>query len=337
MILVTGGTGLIGSQLLFDLAKAGNKIRALKRTTSKMHILNRVFRGHEYLLANIDWKEGDVTDLLSLEDAMQGVQQVYHCAGMVSFISADFNAMMKINSTGTSNMVNMALHAGVKNFCHVSSTAALGRTEENSIVSENTFWKTSKNNSGYAISKYSGECEVWRSIEEGLNAFIINPSIVFGPGDMHTGSTALFGEVKNGLRFYPTGSSGFVDVRDVSKCMIELMQIKSHSERFIISSSNKTYREVIDHIADCFGKARPTIRVGKTLTEIGWRLESVRKIFSKTKPLVTKETARNGQQNWFYSNEKIKRTLAIEFIPVEEGIRNTCEIFLDEARNKKHY
>lgn len=334
MILVTGGTGLVGSQLLFDLTKAGNKVRALKRSSSDMNVLNRIFRGHEMLYQQIEWVEGDVTDIFSIEDAMQGVSHVYHCAGLISFRPSDFNLLMKVNIEGTANMVNMALDAGVENFCYVSSTAALGRAEENSMLTEKTSWKTSKHNSGYAISKYGAEREVWRGIEEGLNAFIVNPSIIFGPGDLHTGSTALFGEVWKGLKFYPTGSSGFVDVRDVSSCMIQLMKKNIRSERFIINAGNTSYQNVINHIADGFGKARPTIRVGKILTEVGWRLESARKFFSKSKPMITKETARNGQCTWLYSNEKIKKELGIDFISVQESIRNVCEIFSEELQNK---
>ena len=332
MILVTGGTGLVGSQLVFDLVKAGNKVRVLKRNASNMEILHRIFSGNENLLPFIEWAEGDVTDIFSLEDAMQDVKQVYHCAGLVSFLAADFQRLMKVNVEGTSNIVNLALENGVEKFCHVSSTASLGRSEENVIITEKTFWKTSAYNSGYSISKYGAEREVWRAIEEGLNAFIVNPSIVIGPGNLHSGSTALFGEIRKGLKFYPTGSSGFVDVRDVSKCMIMLMQGQVHSERFIINAENSSYREVMNLIADSFGKPRPAIRVGHLLREIGWRAEMIRKVFSKSKPMITRETARNGQCSWLYSNEKIKKTLGFEFISMKDSIERTSNIFLKEMK-----
>lgn len=331
MIFVTGGTGLVGAQLLFDLTTAGQQVRAMKRSSSRMNIVNRVFRGHETMLSQIEWVEGDITDLFSIEDALRGAKQVYHCAGLVSFVSSDYRRLMKINIEGTANMVNMALEKGAERFCYVSSTAALGRAEENLMLTEKSFWKTSKYNSGYAISKYGAEREVWRGIEEGLNAFIVNPSIIIGPGNLHSGSTALFGAVRKGLKYYTNGSSGFVDVRDVSRCMIQLMEKDIRDERFIINSENISYQDVINHIADYFGKKRPTIAVGTFLSEIGWRAEGVGKFFSKTRPMITKETARNGQRVWLYSNEKIKKTLGIEFIPVKEGIKNVCDIFLKEA------
>jgi dihydroflavonol-4-reductase len=334
MILVTGGTGLVGSQLLFDLVKKGKQVRALKRNTSSLSLVNRIFRGHEHELRKIEWVEGDVTDLFSLEDAMKDIAEIYHCAALVSFHRSDFKRLLKTNSEGTANMVNMAMERGVQGFCYVSSTAALGRSEENKMLTEKTVWKTAKANSGYAISKYGAEREVWRAIEEGLPAFIVNPSIIIGPGDLHSGSTALFGEVRKGLKFYPTGSSGFIDVRDVTACMIQLMEKKSFGERYILNAENISYHDVISCIADGFAKSRPTIRVGHLLSEIGWRVESARKILSKQKTMITKETARNGQYNWIYSNEKVKKELGVEFISVKDAVLYTCRLFLETEEAK---
>lgn len=335
MILVTGGTGLVGSQLLFDLTIAGHRVRALKRVSGSMDVLHRVFREYEELLQHIEWVEGDITDLFSLEDAFDGISQVYHSAALVSFHASDYHRLMKINAEGTANMINMALAYQVEKFCFVSSAASLGKVKEKEILTENSSWKISKYNSAYGISKYGAEREVWRGMEEGLQAVIVNPSIILGPGLLDSGSTALFGEVKKGLKFYPVGSSGFVDVRDVTKCMIQLMEKNIFSERFIINSENTSYREVINEIADCFGLARPTIRIGKMVSEIGWRAEAVRNIFSRSKSMVTKETIRNGQHDWLYSNEKIKRVLGVEFIPVKKSINETIG-FLMTGKRAQH-
>jgi len=334
MILVTGGTGLIGSRLLFDLATAGKTVRALKRGSGSTGLVERLFRGREDLLRRLEWVEGDVTDIFSLEDALQDVTEIYHCAALVSFQSSDSRRMMKINSEGTGNMVNLSLEKGVKRFCHVSSTAALGRSEEGALITEKTSWRHSPFNSPYAISKHSAEREVWRGVEEGLPAFIVNPSIVLGPGHLNSGSSALFGEVWKGLKFYTTGTSGFVDVRDVSECMIRLMENEVQAERYILSAENTTYRDVINKMARGFGKPEPFIHVGKVLSEIGWRAEALRTFFSRTPSMITKETARNGQRFWNYSNDKIKRELGFEFRPVSQSIADTCRIFLEDKKYK---
>lgn len=327
MIFVTGGTGIVGARVLFDLTMAGNKVRALRRASSNDDILRMVFRGMEHLMGNIEWKEGDVADVVDVEEALKGVAEVYHCAAKVSFHGDDRRELMRVNVGGTANMVNCALDSGVKKFCHVSSIAALGRVEEGKMMDENVFWKASKYNSAYAISKYGAEREVWRGMEEGLNAVIVSPSIIIGPGNWRTGSSAMFRQVWNGMKYYSEGVNGFVDVRDVSKSMLALMQKNIAGERFIVSSENCSYREIFNWIADSFHKPRPAIKVNKMLSEIGWRAEALRSSLIQKAPFITKETARNSQLKWYYSNEKIKESLGINFIPVQKSIEDCAGIF----------
>jgi dihydroflavonol-4-reductase len=179
MILVTGGTGLVGSHLLYDLTRSGKNVRVLKRMNSNVSTVKKVFSYYtpdpELLLNKIEWVDADLLDVYSLIEAMDGVTEVYHCAAMVSFEKKHQAEMMKINVEGTSNMVNAALEKGVKKFCHVSSIASLGRVENGGLTSEETFWKSSPDNSNYSISKYGAEREVWRAAEEGLNVVIVNP------------------------------------------------------------------------------------------------------------------------------------------------------------------
>ena len=255
-------------------------------------------------------------------------------AAFVSFFPNDRKRMLKVNGEGTGNMVNMALKKNVKRFCHVSSTAALGRVAGEKFVDENAWWRTSKENSNYAISKYSGEREVWRGIEEGLSGFIINPSIIIGPGNWNTGSTQMFSQVWKGLSFYTEGNSGFVDVRDVSKIALMLMEKGISNERYILNSENCTYRYVFDQIAECFGRKKATIKVTPLMAEIGWRTETVKSWITNGKPMITKETARNSLRHWDYSNEKIKKEIGIDFIPIEKSVKDACEYFLRDVNEE---
>jgi dihydroflavonol-4-reductase len=328
MILVTGGTGLLGAQLLLDLTKSGKKVRALKRATSSLATVHLLFAEQRHLLDNIEWVDGDVTDYFSVQDAMQGVTEVYHCAAMVSFHQRDRKQMMKVNSDGTAHLVNAAMEAGVQKFCHVSSVAAIGRGEEGKMIDENNVWKISKYNSNYAISKYSAEREVWRAMEEGLNAVIVNPTIIIGAGDWKTGSSQMFGQMGKGFRFYSEGENGFVDATDVNRCMMALMDRNRFGQRFIIVSENLTYREVFNMIADSLKKRRPSIRVNKFLSNLGWRLEVVRSFIIRNQPLITKETAESSQLRWTYSNKKIKQELGIEFMPIKDSVERTTRLFV---------
>lgn len=335
MILVTGGTGLVGARLLYDLTASGKKVRAMRRAGSSSRIVDMAFDENPSLKNNIEWVQCDVTDVYDVAEAMDGAEEIFHCAAKLSFHPSDYREMMKVNVQGTANMVNTALENGVQRFCHVSSIAALGRVEENKVMNESVVWKTSSNNSMYAVSKYGGEREVWRAMEEGLNGVIVNPAIVIGPGDWKTGSSAMFGQLWNGLKFYSSGVNGFVDVRDVTRCMITLTEKKISGQRFILSADNCSYRQVFNAIADGLGKPRPSVSVGKFLSELGWRAEALRSFFARKQPFITKETARNSQHKWFYSNEKIKKETGIEFIPIEKSAADTAKIFMKYFAGRK--
>ena len=334
MILVTGGTGLVGSHLLLELCRKGKKVRALHRPGSSHAQVERVFSSAPELMQQIEWFEGDINDVYSVLEAMDGVEEVYHAAGLISFVPSDNNRMMKVNIEGTANMVNMALEKGIKRFCHFSSVAAIGRSEEGLEINEKTVWKTSSLNSNYAISKYGAEREVWRAVEEGLNAVIVNPTIIFGPGNWDSGSAKMFMEVWKGLRFYTTGSTGFVDVRDVASAAVRLMEKGVSAQRYILNSENLPYKKIFETIAEHLHKKKPSIRVSPLLGEIAWRGIAFSHLFSKKKPLITRETTRNAQKNWKYSNEKIVKETGIQFIPIADSIADTCRVFLSEFESR---
>ena len=293
-----------------------------------MALLQRTFG--DQVPGFIEWVPGDINDIESLEDAMEGIREVYHCAGLVSFLSSDYRRLMKINVEGTANVVTAALNTGIRRRCHVSSTAALGRSEENTPITEETSWKNSRHNSSYAISKFLGECEVWRGMEEGLEAFVVNPSIVLGAGNMDSGSAALFGAVKRGMPFYPTGSSGFVDVRDVSRCMIGLMDKGANSSRYILNGGNYSYKEVLDAIAHGFGVRPPSFPVSAWMGELAWRGVTLFRLMGGGPSMLTRETVRNGRRHWLYSNDKIRAELGIEFTPLRQTAADTCQMLLEK-------
>src|SRR5665647_1618417 len=227
MILVTGGTGLVGSYLLYELTRKGHKVKALLRPGKKSYETRKLFNclsaENEHLIDQVEWVEGDVLDPFSLQQAMQGVEYVYHCAAMISFNPRELKAMLAVNVEGTANIVNASIENGIKKLCHVSSIASLGQAEKGEMIDEMAKWKTSHINSGYAISKYGGEREVWRGIEEGLNAVIVNPSVIIGAGCHRKATNKLFHNIENFLPYYISGINGYVDIRDVVNAMIILM------------------------------------------------------------------------------------------------------------------
>jgi len=330
--LVTGATGLLGMRIVFDLLKSGQEVKALRRKKSNLKVVKKVFRFYdkevgENLFEKINWVEGDVMDIGSLETAMKDVDHVYHCAAVVSFHPKDFEEMYKVNQKGTENVVNLSIDCGVKHLCHISSIAAIGRSKIGQEINEKTEWASSKFNSNYAISKYSSEREVWRGIEEGLSATILNPGIIFGAGSTGKSSASLFSAVNDGLKFHTAGSGSFVDARDVSKVAMRSVKEKINRERYILVSENKPMREIFHYIAENMGKTPPKYFAGKFLLGLGWRVSAVKDFIFGTKSPLTKESARAASTGFDFNNEKAKNKFGIKFIPCQESIAFFAEFY----------
>ena len=337
MIFITGCTGLVGSHLVAELVKSQQStvnsqqstVKLLCRKNSDLSLLNNVLSryGINEIPANVEFVYGDVLDYDILESAMKDVDEVYHCAAVVSFDPSDKGSLMRVNVEGTKNMVNAALHCKVNKFCHVSSIAALGRALEGESIDEESPWTRSKNNSVYSNSKHEAEMEVWRGIAEGLNATIVNPSLILGAGRWDSSSCELFNTVAKGFPFYTEGVNGFVDVKDVARAMIMLMENNKFGQRYCLNGALISYKELFTLMAQNFNVKVPYIKVGKTLSEIAWRIFWIIGKLQGKKPLITKETARTATRKYSYSSAKIIRELDFKFTPIEESIKEICSIY----------
>lgn len=330
MIFITGGSGLVGSHLLYKLAKEGHQIRALVRDKKRIKPILNVFSFYsdspQKLLDEIDFVEGDILDQLQMDEFIQGCEEVYHCAAVVSFHGSDLENMIKTNIEGTANIVNSCLLNNVKKLCYTSSTAAIGKDPNVLVNNEETTW-TSNGASNYSITKYLAEMEVWRGVEEGLNAVIVNPSIILGPGEWGKSSTNLFKAINNGLTFYPTGANAFVDVRDVVDCMVKLQRSDIKNERFLVFSENQSFKKVFLAIADALKTKPPKIKATPILMKIGWRFAAFFSLFSNKKPGLTRESAASGNSTQVFSKDKLTAAISHEFISLEQSINDTAIIF----------
>ena len=334
MILVTGGTGLVGSHLLYQLSLENDTIRAICRKNSNLKAVKNVFsyfsEDFEHLFRKIEWVEADITDVVALEKAFKNTTEVYHAAALVSFDPKDYNKLRKINIEGTANIVNLSIENNIKKLCFVSSIAAVGRSINSQFINESNEWDIEKSNYGYAISKYGAEIEIWRASQEGIPVVIVNPGVILGAGFWNTGSGNLFSKIYKGFKFYSEGITGYVSVNDVVKAMILLMKSKVENERFILVSENISYREIFNAIALKFKKKKPTIKVTKLMSEIGWRLETIKSFLINKPPLLTKHSSKSIHQKRYFSSEKIKKTLDFKFEPISKSIDNICKLFLKD-------
>ncbi|MEO7523357.1 MAG: NAD-dependent epimerase/dehydratase family protein, partial [Ferruginibacter sp.] len=278
----------------------------------------------------------DILDVVGLEEVIQDVDELYHCAGFISYVPKDASKLYKINVEGTANVVNVALHAGIKKMVHVSSIAALGQpSSRGGMADEQMEWTGSGKKNNYGKSKYMGELEVWRAIAEGLNAVIINPSLILGPGNWNKGSTEIFKSIYNELPWYTEGMTGFVDVRDVARSMIMLMESDIVSQRFIVNAENENFRNVFNMIATKFNKRLPTMKVTAFLAGLVWRFEKVKSILTGKRPIITKETAASAMGIQRYDNSKLKTYLpSFNYYPLAQTIDYTCTA-LQQKLNKQ--
>ncbi len=316
MILVTGATGFLGGELIRQLTLQNVRVRATKRATSKIPAS---------LAQNslVEWYVADINEPETLVDAFDGITQVYHCAAFVSFNAKDKKQLFKVNIEGTANIVNLCLENNIR-LLHVSSVAALGDAKKDQLITEKDFWEYQANPQNYSVSKYEGEMEVWRGIAEGLDAMIVNPSLIIGKSAGYEGSGAIFKLVKNGLKFYTDGAIGIVDVEDVAKCMVLLMESDHSEERFIINADNLLYKDFFSEIAQGFGVKIPEIEAKPWMLDIAWRTAKFASIFTGTAPELTKDTARSSFTKSYYSNNKITETLKFSFKPVNQSIVEVC-------------
>ncbi len=316
-IFITGATGFIGSEIVKQLLKKDYIVRALKRENSNIDIL-RAYSD------KIEWIDGDVLDIISLQDGMKGVDEVYHAAAMISFVPAEKKKMYKVNIEGTSNVVNIALESNVKKLLFVSSISAFGRYEIKEEITEQKKWINHKDNTHYAISKHQSELEVWRGIEEGLSAVIVNPSTVLGYGDWTKGSCQIFKQVYDKVPFYPSGINGFVGVEDVAKCSVLLMDSSINSKRFIINAENVSYKNLFEWIAEGFNVSAPKKAIPLFVRKYAWVLYWIKSKLMNQQALITKETMDYTARNYFYNNEAIKKATGITFKPIKEIVKGAC-------------
>ncbi|MBE0649445.1 MAG: NAD-dependent epimerase/dehydratase family protein [Bacteroidales bacterium] len=336
-IIVTGGTGLLGSHLLLELSQKENQIVALKRSTSKLTTIEKLFRWHfngsSKEFEKINWVNGDIADIDSLLEIFTENSQVYHVAGKVSFQEKDKEQLVDINIKGTCNVVNAALEKKIQKLCHVSSIAAIGRSSNNTLTHEDIPLDNASKVSAYGFSKYEGEREVWRGIAEGLHAVIVNPTIILGQGNWHDSSARLFHQVYKGLKFYTNGTNGYVDADDLAKIMIQLMNSEAESQRFIINAENISYQQLFTWIAEALNIKPPKHLAGRLLSEIAWRVLKALSIFTGKSPLITKETAHTANSNYQYSNAKIIKETGYHFKSIEETIKETALYFLQDLKS----
>lgn len=336
MILVTGGTGLVGSHLLLDLTRSGEKPRAIYRKKESLRAVKKVFsytnseEEANRLFRQIEWQKADITDVPSLEEAFKGVTQVYHCAALISFDASQDSRLRKVNIEGTANVVNFCIKQKVEKLCFLSSIATLDKKPGEKIVSETSQWNKENDHTMYAITKYGAEMEVWRATQEGIPVVILHPGVIIGPGFWNSGSGEIFKRVWKGLNYYFPKVTGFVGVEDVVKVMRLSMEASLQNESLIVVAENLSFKQVLTLVAKSLDKPAPKKQLKPWMISLGWIFEKLTAPFSGKDRRLNRHSAKTAFEDSFYSNEKLTSTFKFEFTPMEKVIATTGKIFKSE-------
>jgi dihydroflavonol-4-reductase len=327
LVLVTGASGFVGGHLVKYLSGKGKQVRALYNSTNPKQSLRE--------LPGVEWVQCDLLDVYQVEEVMQGIKDLYHCAAVVSFHPDEKEKMLHFNVESTTNVVNEALVQGVRKIVFVSSVAALGRSEAKKEITEEEQWEESRYGSQYGMSKHLAELEVWRGMGEGLEGVIVNPGIILGEGNWDEGSARLMKVVDKEFPFYTKGVNAWVDVMDVVKAMVQLMESDVNGERFILSAGNYSYKEIFTMMAANLDKKPPHIKAGTILTALVWRWSILKsKVFGET-ATITKETARTSQQQYLYNQEKLLKFLPdFRYTDMEATIIRMAKAFKAEREKR---
>jgi dihydroflavonol-4-reductase len=338
-VFVTGGTGLVGSHLIYKLTLAGERVRAVHRKNSNRSIVRKVLGYYsdnpEDLLSNVEWVECDICDYDRLNAAMKGTEIVYHCAASVLFEPDQGDFILNNNVLGTRNVVRACLETGIKKLCHVSSNAALGASDMEIMVNEDHKWNDEEYHSAYGTSKHLSEEEVWKGIAAGLNAVIVNPTFILGPGDWTRGSSSFFSNVDRGLLFYTKGASGYVYVNDVAEVMIALVESNISGERFIVSSENLSFHQFFTMIARGLGVRKPMIRIPRAFSPFALPLAKISEFITRKKSPLTRDILKSAWSRVTYDNSKIINRTGISFTPIEKAVKAISEIYLSEKAGNR--
>lgn len=322
-ILITGGTGVLGAYIVRQLLDKGySNIEIFTRSgsTSLPDFAEN---------PNVHFTKGDITELYPLIDSIEQAEYVIHAAAIVSFDPAKFKKMHEVNVGGTANVMNTAAKSNVKKVIHVSSIAALGRSENEDKINEDTKWGNSKYNSYYGITKYLAEQEVWRSFHEGQAMAIVNPSLILGAGNWTQSSLQIFQKTYDGLPFYPGGGTGLVDAKDVARFIIQLMESEIKGERFVLSAGNLSYKSIFNKLATSMQRKPPKRQASNWMLSVVWRLEWIRSFISGNSPVITKESVKSTAHHSNYDNSKSLAFEDFEYRNLDETISDYSQKYAE--------
>lgn len=299
-ILITGATGFVGKWLTQNLVEEGHSVRILHRKNSDLKFFNTL-KVEKFL--------GDVTQPETLAAALQGVEVVFHLAGVVGYSKAARSLMDKVNVEGTRNIVQACIQQGnIKKFIHMSSVVAIGASFTPQPLNENSPFNIEHLNLGYFETKREAEAIILNAVKENnFPAVMINPSTIYGPGDSEKSSRKVQLKVLKGqFPFYPPGGVSIVHIEDVIYCLKKAWQEGEVGERYIVSGENILIKELFEIIAQLADVPPPKIPLPKILIKALGAVGDIKEKLGKTGGLNSENYWTSTMYHWFDSSKAQK-------------------------------
>ena len=284
------------------------------------------FYGKENLFSQVEWVKGDVEDVDDMYELTEGIDIVFHCAAIVSYHKKEASRMLEVNINGTKNVVNACIENEVKHLIHISSISALGDSK-GEIIDEETPRNFNDYHSNYSKSKYLSEQEVWRGIQEGLNATILNPGVVFGPNACERSSGTMIARIDKGLPALPAGGSGIVSVLDVVEVMVRAAKQTPTNERYILCAENVRMSELFTKIANALN-----VKIGKNIAKkwqiiLVYYMEALIELLTGKRASITREIIRNYDEVKRFDGSKATRVFGFQYRNTFGSIEDTVRFY----------
>lgn len=309
--LVTGATGFLGSHLVTALLARGVRVRAFARPA---------WRNAGGAPGPAEPAFGDIRDAEAIAGAAEGCDTVFHTAAIVSFRSSGRGEQMEVNVGGTRAVVGACLRAGVRRLVHVSSVAAVGRRSDGGLADESTEfnWPPALT---YRNSKHLGEREVLEGVSRGLDAVIVNPSVIIGPGDRNVHGGQLVRDAARGRLFaYTRGGINLVGVEDVVDGVLRAADRGVAGRRYILGGVNLTHREAFRFVTGITGGRGPVVCIPRWGVLAAARAAELAGTLTGSEPLITPDlVAGAGSCQWF-STARARGELGYRPLSLEKSI-----------------
>ena len=321
-VLVTGGTGLLGSYILrWFISKGYTHLTGTYQNDTPSIPTD--------LKDNVMWRRLRLPDMTDAFEVIADHDWVIHSAGLVSYHKEDKYKLLDVNQTGTEHIVNASLAHSVKHLIYVGSIGALGKETSPATLNESHPWLQNEFSTAYGLSKYLGESEAWRGAAEGLNVSVVLPSVILGTGDWQRSSLQIVDRIVNYPPWYPGGQTGYVDVRDVASFIGLLLERNMSGERWILNGDNLSYQEVYKQIGDHMSLRKNFRESPRWMARLMLLMSNL-----KAGKLSVPDVVNQAYGRFSYDSSKSKGVEGFRYRPVEDTLREVADAYMDSGGQK---